>query len=109
MTRERPLRADVSQAFFEEIGKLGREKGLLSDEHSAVAGTSSEGWVGLASLRPRAATHPPPTDSDPGNLSVNFHRQRHTNDTHASTADADTKLYKKAKGQRRNWVFSATC
>jgi transposase len=36
--RERLLEADVARAFFEEVGKLAREKGLLSDEHFTVGG-----------------------------------------------------------------------
>ena len=40
--RERLLEAEVSRAFFEEIGELAREKGLLSDEHFTADGTLIE-------------------------------------------------------------------
>jgi transposase len=103
--RERLLEADVARAFFVEIGELAREKRLLSDEHFTVDGTLIEAWAGQKSFKPRAGTSAPPTDSDWGNPSVNFRGQKRSNDTHASTTDADAKLYKKAKGHEAKLAF----
>jgi transposase len=103
--RERLLEAEVSRAFFEEIGELAREKGLLSDEHFTVDGTLIEAWAGQKSFKPRTGTPLPPADSDPGNPSVDFRGQKRTNDTHASTTDPDAQLYKKAKGQEAKLGF----
>jgi len=102
--RERLLEADVARAFFTEIGVLAREKGLLSDEHFTVDGTLIEAWAGQKSFKPRTGT-PPPSDPDSGNPNVDFRGQKRTNDTHASTTDADAKLYKKAKGQEAKLAF----
>src|SRR5581483_5312544 len=78
--RERLLEAEVSRAFFEEIGELAGEKGLLSDEHFTVDGTLIEAWAGQKSFKSRTGTPPAPTDSDAGNPSVDFRGQRRTND-----------------------------
>jgi transposase len=102
--RERLLEADVARAFFVEVGQLAREQGLLSDEHFTVDGTLIEAWAGQKSFKPRTGT-PPPSDPDAGNPSVDFRGQKRTNDTHASTTDADAKLYKKAKGQEAKLAF----
>ena len=102
--RERLLEADVARAFFAEIGELARAKGLLSDEHFTVDGTLIEAWAGQKSFKPRAGA-PPPSDTDAGNPSVNFRGQKRANDTHASTTDADARLYKKAKGQEAKLAF----
>jgi transposase len=102
--RERLLEADVACAFFAEIGQLAREQGLLSDEHFTVDGTLIEAWAGQKSFKPRTGT-PPPSDPDSGNPSVDFRGQKRTNDTHASTTDADAKLYKKAKGHEAKLAF----
>ncbi len=102
--RARLLEADVARAFFTEIGELAREKGLLSDEHFTVDGTLIEAWAGQKSFKPRTGA-PPPSDPDAGNPSVNFRGQKRTNDTHASTTDADAKLYKKAKGHEAKLAF----
>ena len=102
--RERLLEADVARAFFEAIGELAKEQGLLSDEHFTVDGTLIEAWAGQKSFKPRVGA-PPPTDTDAGNPSVDFRGQKRTNDTHASTTDPDAKLYKKAKGQEAKLAF----
>jgi hypothetical protein len=102
--RERLLEADVARAFFAEIGQLAREQGQLSDEHFTVDGTLIEAWAGQKSFKPRTGA-PPPSDTDAGNPSMDFRGQKRTNDTHASTTDADAQLYKKAKGQEAKLAF----
>jgi len=102
--RERLLEADVARAFFAEIGELAREQGLLSDEHFTVDGTLIEAGASQKSFQPRAGAQPP-SDSDCGNPSVNFRGERRSNDPHASTTDADARLYKKAKGQEAKLAF----
>jgi len=104
--RERLLEADVARAFFEEVGKLAREKGLLSDEHFTVDGTLIEAWAGQKSFKRRQPTDTPPhADFDAGNTTVDFRGEKRTNGTHASTTDADARLYKKAKGQEAKLAF----
>ena len=44
-----------------------------------------------------------------GNPTVNFHRQRRTNETHRSTTDPDARLYKKAQGVKRGSAIWAMC
>jgi len=103
--RERLLEAEVAHAFFQEVGELAREQGLLSDEHFTVDGTLIEAWAGQKSFKPRAGAPAPPTDADAGNPSVDFRGEKRTNDTHASTTDPDARLYKKAKGQEAKLGF----
>jgi hypothetical protein len=90
--RERLLAGDVARAFFEEVGELAREQGLLSDEHFTVDGTLIEAWAGQKSFKPKVRTPPAPSDSDAGNPSLNFRGQRRTNDTHISTTDPEAAL-----------------
>jgi IS5 family transposase len=103
--RERLLDGDVARAFFEEVGKLAREQGLLSDDHFTVDGTLIEAWAGQKSFKPKAGSTQPPTDSDAGNPSLNFRGQRRTNDTHVSTTDPEARLCKKAKGHEAKLGF----
>jgi hypothetical protein len=107
--RERLLAGDVARAFFEEVGQLAREQGLLSDEHFTVDGTLIEAWAGQKSFKPKAGRLPPPTDSDGGNPSLNFRGQRRTNDTHVSTTDPESRLCKKAQARKPSWAFWVTC
>ena len=49
--RERLLKGEVAQAFFEQVLKLARQKDLLSDEHFTVDGTLIEAWAGQKSFQ----------------------------------------------------------
>jgi hypothetical protein len=95
--RERPLDGDIARAFFEEIVEQARGRRLLSDEHFTVDGTLLEAWAGQKSFRRKDGPSGPPPD-DPGNPTVNFHGERRSNQTHQSTTDPDSRLFKKAKG-----------
>ena len=93
--RDRVLGGEVAKVFFEEVLAEARRRSLLSDEHFTVDGTLIEAWASHKSFKPKDQS-----DSDEGgsNPSVDFRRQRRTNDTHASRTDPEARLYKKSKG-----------
>ena len=95
--RDRLLDGDIAAAFFDAIVIHADRERLLSDEHFTVDGTLLEAWASHKSFRHRDE-EPPPTGGG-GNPTVNFHRQRRTNETHRSTTDPDARLYKKAQGR----------
>jgi transposase len=94
--RDRLLDGDIAAAFFEAILLHADSARLLSDEHFTVDGTLLEAWASHKSFRRR--DEEPPSASG-GNPTVDFHRQRRTNETHRSTTDPDARLYKKAQGR----------
>jgi len=94
--RERLLRGDIAEAFFQRVLELARAERLLSDEHFSVDGTLIQAWAGQKSFVRKGTTPPPP--DDPGNPTVNFHGEKRSNATHASITDSDALLFKKAKG-----------
>lgn len=95
--RERLLDGDIAQAFFEQVLALAREQRLLSDEHFTVDGTQVEAWAGHKSFKKKGASPSKPPD-DPGNPTVDFHGEKRSNKTHASTTDPDARLYRKTRG-----------
>src|SRR5256712_8512276 len=95
--RERLLGGEIARAFFDRVVAEARERGLLSDDHFTVDGTLVEAWASLKSFK-RKDTPPTPPD-DPGNPTVNFHGERRSNATHASTTDPDARLARKGHGQ----------
>jgi transposase len=95
--RERLLEGDVARAFFERVLEQARQRGLLSDEHFTVDGTLIDAWASLKSFKRKDA--PPTMPDDPGNPTVNFHGERRSNATHASTTDPQALLYR--KGDKR--------
>src|SRR5881397_1527766 len=95
--RERLLEGDIAQAFFDKVLKLARAEQLLSDEHFTVDGTLVEAWAGHKSFKKKGAPPSEPPD-DPGNPTVDFHGEKRSNATHASTTDPDARLYRKTRG-----------
>jgi transposase len=95
--RERLLGGDIARAFFDRVVAQARERGLLSDEHFTVDGTLVEAWASLKSFKRKDA--PPSMPDDPGNPTVNFHGERRSNATHASTTDPQAQLARKGNAQ----------
>jgi hypothetical protein len=73
-------------------------KPLLSDEHFSVDGTLIEAWASHKSFRPKDGSG----DDDGG---ADFHGQQRKNDTHASTSDPDSRLYRKAAGREAKLCY----
>src|SRR5712664_2753088 len=101
--RERLLRGDIAQAFFERVGAQAEQRGLLSDEHFTVDGTLIDAWASLKSFQRKDA--PPTAPDDPGNPTVNFHGERRRNATHASTTDPQALLYRKGAGREAKLCY----
>jgi transposase len=94
--RQRLLEHDVAKKFLAEVVQQARSGQLLSDDHFTVDGTLIEAWASIKSFRPkdeRPGDRPPP--DDPGNPTVNFHGEKRSNETHQSTTDPESKLYRK--------------
>ncbi len=105
--RERLIAHDVAHEFFVRIVEQARAAGLMSDEHFTVDGTLIEAWASLKSFRKKdeqPGDRPPP--DDPGNPSVDFHKEKRSNDTHQSTTDPDARLARKGKGKEAKLSYS---
>ncbi len=95
--RDRLLEGDGAAAFFAQVLAQARSKKLLSDDHFTVDGTLIEAWAGNKSFKRKDSPHEPPPD-DPGNPDVDFHGENRKNDTHQSTTDPESRMYRKSKG-----------
>jgi transposase len=95
--RDRLLEGDIAHRFLQAILADPQVKRLLSSEHFSVDGTLIEAWASMKSFRPKDGGGQPP---GPGrNGARDFHGEKRSNETHASTTDPDARLYKKAEGQ----------
>jgi transposase len=101
--RDRLLEGDIARAFFEDVVAQARGRRLLSAEHFTVDGTLLEAWAGQKSFKRKDQPGAPP--DDPGNPTVNFHGERRSNQTHQSTTDPDSRLYKKARGHEAKLAY----
>src|SRR5215211_2532876 len=97
--RERLLRHEVAQRFFDEVVFQADRLGLLSDEHFTVDGTLIEAAASLKSFRRRDGALPAQPVDDPGNPTVDFRGERRSNATHARTTDPGARLLRKGKGK----------
>ena len=103
--RNRLLEGDVARAFLYEVIEQAREKELTSDEHFTVDGTLLEAWASLKSFQRKDQEQDPP--ADPGNPSVDFHGEKRSNQTHASTTDPDALLARKGNGKEAKLSYNA--
>jgi transposase len=99
--RDRLLEGAVAEEFFSLIVRQARSRKLLSDEHFTVDGTLIEAWAGQKSFQRKGSDqgrlNPPPPDGS-SNPTVNWHKEKRSNETHASLTDPAARLYKKTRG-----------
>jgi len=95
--RERLQGSDIFQKFMTTLLAHKKVRPLLSNEHFSVDGTLIEAWASQKSFRPK--DNPDDGDGD------NFHGQKRKNDTHQSTSDPDSRLFKKAAGREAKLCY----
>ncbi len=101
--RDRLMEADVAHEFLAALLALPQVTKLLSNEHFSVDGTLIEAWASMKSFRPKDGSGEPPAPGRNGER--NFHNEKRSNDTHASTTDPDVRLYRKADGRESRLCF----
>ncbi len=108
---ERVLSADVAKLFFAEVYDQSRQEGWTSDEHFTADGTLIESWASLKSFVRKDGADAPKVaaakDDDPGNPTIDFRGEKRRNDTHQSTTDPESVLYRKANGKEAKLCFGA--
>ena len=101
--RERLLAGDVAATFLATVLGQPKVKALLSDEHFSVDGTLIEAWASVKSFRPKDGSGEPPGPGRNGDR--DFHGEKRSNETHASTSDPEARLYRKGNGQPAKLAF----
>jgi len=94
--RERLQRSEVFGQFMTTLLRHPKVAPLLSDEHFSVDGTLIEAWAGQKSFKSKDGD-----DSD----GSNFRGDKRSNDTHASTTDSESRLYRKAQGKEAKLCY----
>jgi transposase len=101
--RDRLLAGDVAARFLAEVLADAKVKRLLSSEHFSVDGTLIEAWASMKSFRPKDGSGEPPAPGRNGER--DFHGERRSNDTHASTTDPEARLLRKSAGREAKLCF----
>ena len=101
--RDRLLAGDIASKFLASVLAQPKVRRLLSSEHFSVDGTLLEAWASTKSFRPKDGSGPVPDGGRNGEK--DFHGEKRSNETHASTTDADARLYKKGRGKEAKLCF----
>lgn len=96
--RDRLMTSNVDELLFEAIKKQAYAKKLMSRDHFSVDGTLIEACASIKSFKPKDRDD----DSDDGE---NFHGQKRSNETHGSTTDPDSRLFRKSKGKEAKMSY----
>lgn len=101
--RDRVLSEEIAQAFLSALLDDPKVKRLLSHEHFTVDGTLLKAWAGMKSFRRKDGNDNPPGGGRNGER--DFRAEKRSNETHASTTDPDSRLYRKGNGQESKLCY----
>ncbi|MDH4278955.1 MAG: IS5 family transposase [Acidimicrobiia bacterium] len=92
--RKRLLDHDVADEFFAAVVRQANLRRYVSSDHFSVDGTLLNAWASHKSFKPKDG---PPSDPPAGrNVEVQWHGEKRSNDTHASTTVPEARLYRKS-------------
>lgn len=92
--RERLLSHEIADRFFAAVVRQAQLRRYVSSEHFSVDGTLLEAWASHKSFRPK--DRPPSPPAAGRNSEVDYHGERRSNQTHASTTDPEARLARKS-------------
>ena len=102
--RKRLLEAAAADEFFAAVVRQAKLRRYVSSEHFTVDGTLLKAWASHKSFKPKDG---PPTEPPVGrNGEVQFHGERRSNETHASTTDSEARLYRKSNNTAATLCFA---
>jgi len=103
--RDRLLEGGIATKFLNAVLAQPGVKRLLSTDHFSVDGTLIEAWASMKSFKPKDGPNEPPSEGGGRNKEVNFHGEKRSNETHASTTDPEARLYRKGPGKEAKLCF----
>ena len=102
------LEGDIAAKFLAAVLAQHRVKKLLSSAHFSVDGMLIEAWASMKSVKLKDGSGEPPAQGRGRNGEADFHGQKRSNATHASTTDPDARLYRNGKGKETPHVAQNT-
>jgi len=102
--QERLIQTNIAARFLTEVLEQARRKKLLSKDHFSVDGTLIKAWASIKSFKPKDDDQDPPAGKNPKR---DFRGEKLVNDTHASTTDPESKLYRKSSTHEAHLSFAA--
>lgn len=104
--RQRLLDHDVADEFFEAVVRQAKLRRYISSDHFSVDGTLLQAWASHKSFKPTDGSGDDPQGPKGRNAEVQWHGQKRSNDTHASTTDPEARLYRKSNNTAATLCYS---
>jgi len=102
--RQRLLDHEIADRFFAAVVRQAKLRRYTSSDHFSVDGTLLEAWASHKSFQPKDGPRAP---MRPGrNAEVDFHGQRRSNQTHASTTDPEALMARKSMAAAAKLSYS---
>lgn len=92
--RQRLLDHDVADEFFAAVVRQAKLRRYTSSDHFSVDGTLLNAWASHKSFKPKTGRRR--SRRLAANTQVQWHGEKRSNDTHASTTDPEARLYRKS-------------
>jgi transposase len=102
--RQRLLDHEVADEFFAAVVRQAKLRRYISSDHFSVDGTLLNAWASHKSFKPKDG--PPPAGPPGRNAEVAWHGEKRSNDTHASTTDPESRLYRKSSNTAATLCYS---
>lgn len=90
---------DIAAKFLTAVLAQPKVKKLLSNDHFSVDGTLIEAWASMKSVKPKDGSGEPLAQRGARKAEADSHRQKRSNDTHASATDPE---FKRPRRRSRN-------
>jgi transposase len=104
--RQRLLDHDVADEFFAAVVRQAKLRRYISSDHFSVDGTLLQAWASHKSFKPKDGSGDDPHAPKGRNAEVQWHGQKRTNDTHASSTDPESRLYRKSHNTAATLCYS---
>jgi transposase len=101
--RDRLLSEEIAAEFMTTVLNAETVRKLLSEEHFSADGTLIQAWASMKSFRRKDGSDEPPSAGRNG--ARDFHREKRTNETHASSTDPEARLYRKGRGKEAKLAY----
>ena len=102
--RERLLKHEVADEFFAAVVRQAKLRRYMSSDHFSVDGTLLDAWASHKSFKPKDG--PPPSRPPAATSRSQWHGEKRSNDTHASTTDPEARLYRKRNNTAATLCYS---
>jgi len=102
--RKRLLEHAVADEFFAAVVRQAKLRKYISSDHFSVDGTLLKAWASHKSFKPKDG---PPSEPPAGrSAEEQWHGEKRSNGTHASTTDPESRLYRKRNNTAATLCFS---